>query len=190
MSNETFWSWFSQESKALRDLDSDALARRIGEALEEHVGEIGVEVSDDEEDGALDVVLTAHREPLHFQTVKALVAAAPEVQGFRFVPLKPANGFDFTLEADGVELDASSLRFEPLLGTAGVGLKVYLPDAAARDEDVKDLIWLLLESGLGEEVAAGITQVEAAPLSSPEARDALPLPDLAGFLDSSRSSAG
>lgn len=190
MSNETFWSWFTQESQALRELDPDAIAERIGAALEAEVGPLGVEVSDEEEDGALDVVITAHRQALHFDTVKALVAKAPEVAGFRFIALKPANGFDFTLEVDGVELDASALRFEPMLGTAGVGLKVYLPDAAARDEDVKDLIWLLLESGLGEEVAAGITQVEAAALSSPDARDATALPDLAGFLEAGRSLAG
>lgn len=187
MSNTSFWNWFAQESQALRQLDPESMAERIAEALETHVGALGVELSDEEEDGALDVVFTAHREALHFPTVKKLVAEAPEVQGFRFIALKPASGFEFSLEVDGVEVDANALRFEPLLGTAGVGLKVFLPDEAARDADVKELIWLLLESGLGEEVAAGITHVEAAPLSSPDSKEATALPDLAGFLDQARA---
>lgn len=190
MSNKTFWSWFTQESEALRRLEPQLMAERLVHALDAHVGAIGVLIADEEEDGALDVVLTAHREAVLFPAVKALVAEAPEVEGFRFIALKPASGFDFSLEVEDVEVDASVIRFEPLLGTAGVGLKVYLPDEAARDEDVKDLIWLLLESGLGEEIAAGITHVEAAPLSSPEAKDATPLPDLAGFLDQARAAVG
>jgi hypothetical protein len=187
MSNEAFWKWFSTESAGLRSLDPEQLAQRLSEALRSHVGDLGVEVSEDEDQQETqEVVFTADGDPARFDAVKTLVAAAPALDGWTFVALKPPMGFDFTLEADGVELEGSALRFEPLVGPGGLGLRLYLPDAAAKEDDVEHLIRLLLQTGVGEEDAAGIAHVEAAPLSSPEAREALALPELASYLEQQR----
>lgn len=189
MSNEAFWKWFSTESAALRSLEPELLAERLAEALRSHVGDLGVEVGDEEEEPAQlqEVVFTADGDATRFDAVKALVAAAPALDGWSFVALKPPMGFDFTLEADGVELDGSALRFEPLMGPDGLGLRLYLPETVAKEDDVEQLIRLLLQTGVGEENAAGIVHVEAAPLSSPEAREAIALPELANYLEQQRT---
>ena len=180
MSNEAFWKWFSTESAALRAMEPELLAERLAEALRSHVGDLGVEVAEEEEEEAAaklqEVVFTADGDAARFDAVKALVAAAPALDGWSFVALKPPMGFDFTLEADGVELDGSALRFEPLVGPGGLGLRLYLPEAVAKEDDVEQLIRLLLQTGVGEENAAGIVHVEAAPSPPPRPRRPSPSP--------------
>ena len=121
--------------------------------------------------------------------MKALVAAAPALDGWSFVALKPPMGFDFTLEADGVELDGVGAALRAPGGPGGLGLRLYLPEAVAKEDDVEQLIRLLLQTGVGEENAAGIVHVEAAPLSSPEAQEAIALPELANYLEQQRKQA-
>ena len=119
MSNEAFWKWFSAEQSELASLEPEVLAERLSDALRTHVGDLGVEVAEREAGEPLEVVFTADGDRARFDAVKALVASAPAIADWSFVPLKPAMGFEFILEADGVELDGSTLRFEPLMGAGG-----------------------------------------------------------------------
>ncbi|HLT29333.1 MAG TPA: hypothetical protein VK013_04785 [Myxococcaceae bacterium] len=182
---DAFWNWFKDEAHRLRAMELDTLTDTLARALSTHAPGLGVEVSPAEaEDQDVEVLFTAHRERMHFSRARDLVAAAPDVPGFRFIALRPAQDFDVVLETEGVELDGTELTFEPLLGPAGVGLRLFVPEAAAAQPELKDLLWLMLETGLGEEVASGLSHLEVSPRSASESADALPLIELPHFLSS------
>lgn len=182
---DAFWSWFKDEADRLRSMELDTLTDTLSRALAKHAQELGIEVSPaDGEDEDVEVLFTARRERLHFARARELVASAPTLPGFRFLALRPAQDFDLVLESDGVELDGTELTFEPLLGPAGVGLRLFVPEVAAAQPELKELLWLMLETGLGEEVASGLSHLEVAPLSAAESSDALPLIELPHFLSS------
>lgn len=187
---DAFWSWFKNEAARLRTLELALLTETVARELATSAPELSVEVTPADGNAEdVEVLFTARRERLHFARARELVAAAPDLPGFRFLALRPAQDFDVILEHEGVELDGIELTFEPLLGPAGVGLRLFVPENALALPGLRDLLWLMLETGLGEEIASGVSHLEVAPRFASEASDALPLIELPHFLGSAACSA-
>jgi hypothetical protein len=172
MSPEAFWQWFSTEAPRLAAADPDAVAERVGAKLHAVDPQLGVEVGRaavGAEAGGRELVLTAEGRSALFPRVWELVAKAPRLDGWRVVALRPARGFDFTLEEGGVTLDGAQLTFLPLERPEEprhFGLRVYVPDALAEDEDIEEAVWRLLQVGVGEEAASHLEHLEVAPASA------------------------
>jgi len=181
-----FWLWFREKSSALRKKRGDIVADALHAALVDIHPSLRVEVADaDKSQTAREVILSGSGDPIAMQRARDIVAAAPSDGAWRFVALKPAKGFDFTYADGEIEIEATCLYFEPLGSSKkpeSLGLLVYCADRFAQAAQIVDVMWLIVETGIGEEAAARIATIQVAP-ESERSNGALPIGDLHGFLD-------
>src|SRR6185503_5302094 len=100
-----------------------------------------------------------------FQAIDALVQAAPPLRRWSVSAEKPARGFGFVLDAEGVHLDPKALIFEPLSSAANpaaLGIRVYVPSETTSAR-LREAVVRMVEIGLGEQGAAAIQHIEIAP---------------------------
>src|SRR5690606_31117162 len=93
-------------------MDAEAASEALSQGVAAIDERLGVEVSD--VGGTRQVVVTAGGDAEAFELVHRLVAAAPAIPGWSFVALRPAQGFDFEVNAGGLTFDAKALSFQPL----------------------------------------------------------------------------
>jgi len=176
-----FAQWFRDHAVELRQLDAEEAAEAIAEELaciDDALGlEVGEESSADEE---RELIVTAYSRRDLFPTVHEIVSGLTGLRGWQIHALKPPRGFDFSIRIGGNTLHANRLLFTWLSNiNFGVGLipqpsvfqKVTLmPDGG------EDLGWLVLETGLGEDLSSRLERVEF----RKTAASARPISDLAG----------
>jgi hypothetical protein len=187
-STTAFWRWLSQRQGELSTLVDPAQPfwdevlgrlRRIDPGL-------GFELSG-LEPRPREFVVTAEGRPTLFSLVERVVAQAPSLPGWTFIPLKQAQGFGFSTRFEELRLDARRLWFLPLThreAPAAVGLRVGVPGMdPAQEHQVVAAVWLVLDAGLGERDAAAISHLEVRPLPrDPEAEGFIELGELPRFL--------
>lgn len=161
---QNFWTWFSAEEARLRA----AAPRDATGEIEDHIraldSRIGVELGDADK---RELIFTVFVQYEAFDLVRELVAAAPDFENWRVIALKPARGFDFNIDVGGTRVDASSITFEPMDSPAmpgAVGIRCFVDDALAQNENCGGILRLIVATGIGEELAARISHFEGAPL--------------------------
>ena len=115
MPAERFWSWVVANEPTLRTV-GDHHAPILDELLEQlhayspglffELGGIAGETTE--------LIISAEGKAERFDAVKALVAAAPPLDGWEFIAFKPAHGFTFVTEHGRARIDAAKARFLPL----------------------------------------------------------------------------
>jgi len=104
------------------------------------------------------------------------------------IALKPAMGFDFKTDYEGLSLDSREMWFLPLerVGAPNfLGLRVGIQGLQPeKRSDVLNAVLMMLDTGLGERRAATeIQHIEVALLpSSPESHGYIELPELPEYL--------
>src|SRR5688572_32764676 len=95
----TFWRWFVQRDRHLRDASTGTLLDEVLERVGEYCAArglppdlLGVEVAREAGERP-ELVITAYGQEEHFPVVDALVAAAPASIPWKVTALKPALGF-------------------------------------------------------------------------------------------------
>jgi hypothetical protein len=172
--------WFEEVAPRLASEPSEVAARAVGERLECLDPRVGVEIA--ELGGLRELVVTAGGDPSRFALVVAVcdVLVAP---GWTVRALKPARGFGFALEAEGVEIRGEDLTFEPLQPRDApevLGIRIFAD--APRVDAVRALAWLVVETGIGERAAAHIRYLEVEPTPL-DARRELPIRELGRFVE-------
>ncbi|MBZ0233060.1 MAG: hypothetical protein K8M05_12080 [Deltaproteobacteria bacterium] len=177
-----FVKWFKNASSRLLQLPPDEAADEIGEHLIERDGRLGVEVADEADGTAREMVVTAFSDPEAFQMARYVVNMLVGTPGWQVVALKPARGFAFNLEVGSRTLDASQLMYVDLTN-GGIGLVVSPQVFALLPEgrETEELAWLVVEGGIGEELAAQLNHIEF--ISAPRA-GARPIQELAAHVAS------
>ena len=112
MTIDEFWEWMSDRSAELLEADGQEVADRVEERLRAIDARIGVEVSQQAE--TREMIITAWSDREAFDVVRDIVAAAPPLEGWEIIALKPPRGFAFEIDLDGLHIDASELMFDPL----------------------------------------------------------------------------
>jgi hypothetical protein len=104
-----FWSWLQANIEALNDLRTPE--DPFWDVIQSHLTSVNeglfFEISDPTPRGR-EMVLTVRGDKALFALVDHMVAAAPAIPGWIFVPLKPAMGFDFTTTYEGRLYDIRS----------------------------------------------------------------------------------
>ena len=192
MTIDEFWEWMSDRSAELLEADGQEVADRIEERLRAIDERIGVEVSQPAE--TREMIITAWSDRAAFDAVRDIVAAAPPLEGWEIIALKPPRGFAFEINLDGLHIDASELMFDPLSAQEDpklLGVRVYVPGAADDDDDerLNRALPLILETGIGEEAAAQIDHSDfiAGP---PQDNKALPIEQLLPYVQWHRKKHG
>lgn len=127
----TFWSWLLENQAELAGEHSE-LAELLDELLEElHLVDPGLYFEIESTTRPRELVLTAEGHEELFPLVESLVASAPSLEGWEFTALKPAMGFAFRTNYEGVEVDPQRLWFLPMLSASNessLGLRIGIPD--------------------------------------------------------------
>jgi hypothetical protein len=163
---EQFWRWFQQHASALASDDDAAVADKLHAALIAIDEAIAVEVAT-VDNQVREVIISGSGEPAAMQKVKAVVNASPVTHAWRFIALKPPRGFDFKLDYGGTELDASRLHFGSMVSASNpglLGIMIYCPDRLLRSKRIRDVMWRIVETGLGEEMAQSIAAIRLDPI--------------------------
>lgn len=159
MENKTdFWTWFLKNQTAIESFkgSDDIILDQLLEQLHQYNEHLFFELSTNFEEKEL--VITAEGDSEQFDSVRNLIAKAPNVKNWKFTAFRPPLGFDFKTEYDGVEYDPQQLWFLPLDNKANpsaIGIRIGIPNF---DEKVhihsKAAAWIVLDTGLGELAAA------------------------------------
>lgn len=184
-----FWEWFkANASKIAESKHDDPVRLALLDELQRVNREFYYEVSVDEV--PREFILTVEGKIDLFELVRALVALAPEIVGWRVVALKQPMGFNFTTRYGDVTIDVRRLKFKPLMNRASspprFGLRVGIPDFNVDDQlAARNAVLVALDTALGEEVAAReIERIEVMSLPENfEEEGFLPLPDLPLYLN-------
>ncbi|HEX4005644.1 MAG TPA: hypothetical protein VHX60_05690 [Acidobacteriaceae bacterium] len=139
-------------------------------------------------DPTREFIVTAQGNAEAFDIAESLIAAAPEMPGWQMTALKPATGFDFKTESEGLLLDSREMWFLPLENPDlphSLGLRIGVQDLEPeRNADVLNAVLMMLDTGLGERTAAiAIQHVEVSSLPpNPESLGYIELPELSDYL--------
>jgi hypothetical protein len=138
--------------------------------------------------GVREFVVTAGGQVEVFPVAEALVSAAPSVDGWAFVALKPPMGFDFTTMYEDTLFDPRTMWFLPLDMThrpLDLGLYIGIPGVESMEKERPHRAALvILDTGLGERSAAldvNDTEVRELP-ADPEAAGYIELPELSEYI--------
>lgn len=187
-----FWNWFGDHHDKYRSVDraedGEELLSCFLEELHRYDEDLYFEVSEPLEDGSNELIITAEGLRKKFPAVKALVDAAPKFQKWKVIAFKPALGFDFIHEYGDLKIDPKKLWFLPLTAKSDpsiLGLRVGLDGVEeSTEEKIKNSIWIILDTGLGEEVCAErIRHLEVATLpEKPEDEGFMEMSELPDYL--------
>jgi hypothetical protein len=158
----SFVTWARSNLPRLRDQPSQAVADELGERLLQIDPQLGVEVADDV-DESREVIITAFSEPKLFPLVHRITTLLSDLSGWEFTALKPPRGFAFQVKIGDTKIDAKTLAFAPA-PDVDAGIRLILPrnvaDELRIEPEATELAWLVVETGIGEELAARLEQVE------------------------------
>lgn len=174
-----FWSWFLANQERLYQLLGSKLTDELYDQLIKYDSRLGVEVCTDEP--VRDVIITALGNSAAFDSVRQLVRAAPSLDRWTFVALRPGKGFTFTTTFDGNKLDVSTLMFDSMKSSskpAELGVKVHVPGALEVNEKYENAVRRVISTGLGEERASILKHIEVVPGFG----GGLPIKDLGSFI--------
>ena len=187
---EEFWCWLTPRIDALRVL-AQSLWDEVSVRLQQVDENLRFEISDDLGNGR-ELIVTAEGKAGSFPPADALVSAAPDIKGWKFISLKPAQGFHFQIDYEGVHLDPRDLWFLPLSSAeqpAAIGIRVGVPGLTRRQHlAAQNAVLVILDTGLGERSAAlDLQHVEVTRLpATPAEKGFRRLPELPAYISERR----
>ncbi len=193
-SEEDFWEWFIKHEAAYRHLDEIENTDAYEELLETLLAQLhkyspGIYFLVGQAD-EMELIITAEGNPDFFEPVKKIVAAAPEITGWRFIAFKPAASEPFFTNYQGAVIETSNSWFRYFEssnpGERRGSICIYSNNYRASDRDnFLAAGYTVLDSLLGEKLNASLinyVDVQAIPESSAYP-DLLPLAELKRYLE-------
>jgi hypothetical protein len=178
-----FASWVTANLARYRNKPSDEVAEAIGDAILKVDQRLGVEVANQDEDKTTEVIITSYSDASLFSLVHQMVGLLPDVPGWNFGALKPPRGFKFTISINKHKLNVDGIEFSTIPDIVG-GVQLLIPQALVENlplgQDTEELAWLIVETGIGEELSSKLQHVEFS--SSENVKDKKPITELQNFV--------
>jgi hypothetical protein len=174
------WGWLQGRLAEVQAMDADAATEVLERGVSGIDPRLGVEVSD--VSGTRRVLVTAGGDVEAFDSARAVVAAAPAIPGWEFVALRPAQGFDFEVNAGTLVFDAKELSFQPLPSEEAptqLAIRLLVPNPQL--EEWSEMGLRIIETGIGEEAAARIAYLEIG-RREPDSQNVYALESLEGWV--------
>lgn len=119
---ELFWAWFRDHAEVFAALNRrTASTRRLTSEDEALVSELAERLAEVDprifpytglaRDGTNELILSTDGNPAAFPAVFEMARQAPDMTGWRFIPLKPRAGIAGRIDGGGVSIDCEKLRF-------------------------------------------------------------------------------
>jgi hypothetical protein len=189
-SPETFWTWFIKNERRYRNVKTPEKEQLLDEllfALQDYSAGLWFEIGS-HPDGLRELVVSAGGDASYFPDVRALISAAPTLEGWEFTAFKQPQGFEFTTEYEGVTIVPSEAWFLPLVSQEDpreLGLRIAVPDFnELHEETFVSACYIVLDTGLGEfQASEQIRHVEVCSVpTSPESEGFIKLDELGSYL--------
>jgi hypothetical protein len=160
MTGRNFWQWFSTNCDELGlSTDTRKAVDVIHQRLRLVDSRLGVEVSEPDDSGSRELIITANGHRQLFGEVDNLVQIAPKLDGWRFISLKPPRGFDFRFKNDDHALSPSGWKVLPLHSPGGdLGLSIFVPGSKVLIHE--PILEVIVETGVGERAFAEVCFLE------------------------------
>lgn len=175
------WEWFTHHERELNGANAETAAQKFSDRLKSCDIPLGVEVSEGAE---REVIFTAGGNSALFESVKRIVSSAPHREGWKFVGLKPAKGFEFSIRTQNGIVGAAEILFEPLESDGrpqDLGIELLFPSEVDL-EVARALAPVIVQTGIGEEAAARIAHLSVGHVSENRG-EPLPILSLAEYVD-------
>ncbi len=183
-----FWSWFSKHQLDIEKYESgdEKLLDEIMSELHKYNENLYFEFSTHEK--LNEFIITAEGETQQFESVFNLVNSAPKFENWKIIALKPAMGFDFITNYEGVDYNPEDLWFLPLSSDSNpnmLGLRIGIPNY---DKDTHKhsvaASWIIFDAGLGEyQTTQDIHHIETVALpKDPESDDYIKVKEIENYL--------
>jgi hypothetical protein len=166
-----FWRLFSELAPRLAELTTaeDPIYDRLLAQLHRVDPGLFIEVSADSDEREL--VITADGNSELFGLADAVVAAAPRLQGWNILALKPRLGFPESVTWEGVLINIADVVFDPITpeDSNELVLQLFVPGINEQEVDsAHNALLRALDHALGErEFAASVQYTEVIPLHGP-----------------------
>jgi len=184
---QSFVSWALEHLPELRDKPAEEAADAIGDAILKVDQGLGVEVSSIDENEDRELIVTAFSDAILFPLVRQIVELLSGVPGWRVIALKPPRGFEFSITVGTQRMRAKTLRFTSIPTIVG-GIQLLVAKRILSDmpveHDCEELAWLIVETGIGEELSSKLQHIEFA--SAESAKEKQPITKLAEFVSNRR----
>jgi hypothetical protein len=137
---------------------------------------------------AREFIVTAEGHVNSFPLAEELVRLAPKIDGWTFIALKPAQGFRFTTNYEGVQFDPRQMWFLPLESESrpgDLGIQIAVPGLDGMDKALAhNAVLVILDTALGERSAAlDLQHTEVIDLPGDPVSDGyMALPELADYI--------
>jgi len=180
-----YWRLFMELSPRLAELTTaeDPIYDRLQAQLHHVDPGLFIElsaVSDERE-----LVITADGNPELFALADRVVEAAPHLEGWTILALKPRLGFPESVTWEGVSVNIADVVFDPITpeDSDELVLQLFVPGISEQEIDsAHNALLRALDHALGErEFAASVQYTEVVPLNG-SADDYIPLLKLEEFL--------
>jgi hypothetical protein len=155
-----FLAWAKEHLAGLYGADGEEATDRIHGQLEAVDEALGCEVSQPG-DEPRELIVTAFSDATRFDLVREIVAGLHGVSPWKVIALKPPRGWTFAMTLGNTRLAAGKLRWTSVSGVrGGVRLIPSVTLPLIDEEQAEELAWLIVETGLGEELSARLKHVE------------------------------
>jgi hypothetical protein len=144
---QKFWTWFDEHREAFKTPDFDVvlegvpLLRSIHDALAWEAG-CG-------QDGVWELIISADGQKAAIPAVRALVASAPEIPGWRIVAFRqPSSGHEIRM--GDKTLTFEDVHFQAYKDDGKIGLELFIKGFDGKDMQVVGMAFLLFDMAIGE----------------------------------------
>jgi hypothetical protein len=191
---ERFWSWFKSNSDRLFSFEQnqEAIFRELDATLAEVDSELTFEFGP-VRGGRREFFISAGGNKKAFPVVERLVAAAPELLGWRIVAFIPRRGVDLQLEIGDIQIGPDDVWFRLERDGAKVGVSLYLEEFDDPEGPASvQATFLMLDGALGEydvEIKVGFIERHRLP-PNPAQRGLRPFHELPDAFDQLFASLG
>jgi hypothetical protein len=186
---EEFWAWFS---KHIHEFSRpETTGEGIWELALQHLKKVDVhfwfELSRDRHP-VREFIVTVEGHTESFPIAEEFVRLAPNIEGWTFKALKPAQGFQFKTTYEGTLFDPRQMWFLPLQSEShpdDLGLRVAVAGLDGMDKrKAHNAVLIILDTGIGERSAAlDIQHIELTELpTDPASLGYIELPELAYYI--------
>lgn len=188
-----FWQWFLKHQNRIESFreGNDQVIDELLTQLHKYNKNLYLEISTNSE--IKELVITAEGDSTQFESVRNLIAQAPNLKNWKFTAFKPAFGFGFTHNYEGIEYAPEKMWFLPLENASdpsAVGIRIGIPNFNEKNHiHSKAALWIILDTGLGELAAAQeIQYMDTGALpSNPEKEGYIELAELQEYLEWKKS---
>ncbi|WP_426670854.1 hypothetical protein ACPPVU_06390 [Mucilaginibacter sp. McL0603] len=155
-----FWKWFEDNNHAFlftNEVDENIKEQLLSDFLKQLHDyndklyfQIGGSPGADQE-----LIITAEGNVEQFESVEKLIAAAPAIPDWKFIPFIQPSNEDNSINFEGAELTRSELWFIPLQSASdpsSIGIRIYVPnyEILKTNDWLDNAVYKMLDTVLGE----------------------------------------